>query len=216
MEQFLLPLFPLETVLLPGEVLPLHIFEERYQVMIRECLAHPARETRHGEFGVVLSKETEISNIGCTAKVIELKRKYPDGRMDILTEGKRRFEVLFTDEEKIYLRAGVEFFDDDPASAPPTGGEAQRVLELLQEAMKRLRDPRQLNTPPSPPYHNLSFQIAALLPFGLEFRERLLSLRQERERLLKIAEEIKQLIPQLDRTIALERIAKGNGHPWIR
>jgi Lon protease-like protein len=212
MEQFLLPLFPLEIVLLPGEFAPLHIFEERYQVMIRDCLAEQARTSGKDEFGVVLSKDLEISKVGCTAKIVELKRKYPDGRMDILTEGKRRFEVLFTEEEKIYLRAGVEFFEDDPEGIPPAEGEVRRLLGLMQQALNRMRDPQQLRSPPSPPYSHLSFQVAALLPFGLEFRERLLSLRQERERVREMTREIEQMIPQLDRAIAMERKVKGNGH----
>ena len=83
-----LPLFPLDVVLFPGTVLQLHIFEPRYQEMISECLAEQKT------FGVVRSKEEGIAEIGCTAKIVKVAKKYPDGRMDILAEGKRRFEVF--------------------------------------------------------------------------------------------------------------------------
>ena len=98
MQDSLIPLFPLEVVLFPGQPLPLHIFEERYKVMIRECLA--AKEQR--EFGVVLAKPNGIAQVGCTAEVVELVRSYADGRMDIVSAGRRRFEVLFVDQSKSY------------------------------------------------------------------------------------------------------------------
>jgi Lon protease-like protein len=216
MDQFLLPLFPLEAVLLPDELLPLHIFEDRYKTMIRDCLAAQRRETGRGEFGIVLDKGEEMSHVGCSAEVVEVKRQYPDGRLDIVTQGKRRFSVLFTDEQKEYLRAGVEFFEDEAGSEAPTEEEAGRVLWLMQEAVKRLREPRHLPASPDRPYHYLSFQIAALLPFSLEFREQLLSIRGERDRVRAVSEGIEQLIPQLDRAIAVERKTAGNGHLLTR
>jgi Lon protease-like protein len=90
MEQSLLPLFPLEVVLLPEEPLPLHIFEERYKEMIGECLKAKASGGGQQEFGVVLAKGQEIYDVGCTARIVNLTRQYADGRMDILTVGKRR------------------------------------------------------------------------------------------------------------------------------
>ena len=79
----LLPLFPLDLVLFPGAALPLHIFEPRYQEMISECL------DRKKSFGVVRAKEEGVAEIGCTAEIITVAKKYPDGRMDIVTEGTR-------------------------------------------------------------------------------------------------------------------------------
>ena len=76
MQDSLIPLFPLEVVLFPGQPLPLHIFEERYKVMIRECLATEGPR----EFGVVLARPNDIVKVGCTAEVVELVRSYADGR----------------------------------------------------------------------------------------------------------------------------------------
>ncbi len=84
----LLPLFPLELVLLPGIPLPLHIFEPRYKEMIGECIATDA------PFGVVRALEEGIAEIGCTAEIITVTKEYPDGRMDLICEGRKRFEVL--------------------------------------------------------------------------------------------------------------------------
>ena len=81
---------------LPGAELPLHIFEDRYKEMIGEVIRDRV------EFGVVLASEKGIVNTGCTAMIDKVLREYPDGRMDILTRGRRRFEIH--DAER---RAGV-------------------------------------------------------------------------------------------------------------
>ncbi len=114
MQPHLLPLFPLQVVLLPGGELPLHIFEDRYKEMIGEVLRG---ELAFGnEFGVVLSSEKGIVNTGCTATVDQVLRRYPDGRMDILTRGRRRFEIVEAGRRASFLRGSVDFFDDDEGS----------------------------------------------------------------------------------------------------
>ena len=118
MAEVLIPLFPLEVVLLPEELLPLHIFEERYREMIGECLQAKASGLGRQDFGVVSVNGEEISSVGCTAHIVNVTKKYDDGRIDILTVGKRRFEILLTNEEKSYLRASVELFDDEGPDTP--------------------------------------------------------------------------------------------------
>ncbi len=114
MQPGLLPLFPLPLVLFPRTPLPLHIFEDRYKEMIGDVLPN------RSEFGVVLARENGILNAGCTAVVEEVLERHPDGRMDILTVGRRRFEILDLNDEKSYLRGAVEFFDDDePGDSRP-------------------------------------------------------------------------------------------------
>jgi Lon protease-like protein len=111
MQETLLPLFPLEVVLLPANILPLHIFEDRYKEMIGEAIQNKT------EFGIVQAGEKGILNLGCTASILEVSTQYPDGRLDIVCQGRRRFEILYLDEEKSYLRGSVSFFDDDPDQA---------------------------------------------------------------------------------------------------
>jgi Lon protease-like protein len=210
MEEMLLPLFPLELVLVPEETLPLHIFEDRYREMIGECLRAKASGTGRQDFGIVLAKEQEISNLGCTAQIVSVTRRYDDGRMDILTVGKRRFEILLTNEEKSYLRASVEFFDDE---GPDTPGktEAENAIRLFQRVMQGLRQVSQMPVQLPPPYRYLSFRLAAGLPLALEFKQNLLSLRNEPERLELMAQSMRQLIHQLEVVLEARKKAGGNG-----
>src|SRR5579871_4920313 len=119
----LIPLFPLSVVVFPRTPLPLHIFEERY----KEMVGHAIRDS--SEFGIVLAQEEGIVNAGCTVVVEKLKQMYPDGRMDILTRGQRRFEIQSLNEEKSYLQAVVTFFDDEDFSETP--------LELRDRAVSQ-------------------------------------------------------------------------------
>src|SRR5437764_12024809 len=102
----LLPLFPLSIVLLPATPLPLHIFEDRYKEMMGDVI--PVR----GEFGIVLAKEDGIVSVGCTATVDRIFRRYRECRLDLLAIGHRRFQVVWLDEEKSYLRAEGEYLND--------------------------------------------------------------------------------------------------------
>src|SRR5215467_12668 len=110
----LIPLFPLRLVVFPRTPLPLHIFEERYKEMVGIAIQE------HSEFGVVLAKDNGIVNTGCTVVVDKVLETYPDGRMDILTRGQRRFEIVTLNEEKDYLQGEVNFFDDDDLADPPS------------------------------------------------------------------------------------------------
>jgi Lon protease-like protein len=126
MQGELLPLFPLSVVLLPRAELPLHVFEERYKQMIGEAIQGKT------EFGVVLAAGESIVNTGCTALVERVVRQYPDGRMDIVSVGRRRFEIFLLNQEKEYLRAAVHFFDDEQAE-PASVQLRQQALEVYQK-----------------------------------------------------------------------------------
>ena len=123
----LMPLFPLDLVLLPGVPLPLHIFEPRYKEMIKECLE------KKSPFGIIRAKEEAFVNTGCTAEVINVLKTYPDGRMNILVEGQKRFEVLQVNQERSFLRAEVFYLEDetDPAAA----ADIEKALALHGEIM---------------------------------------------------------------------------------
>jgi len=210
MEELLLPLFPLEIVLLPEEPLPLHIFEERYKQMIGECLEAKNAGTGQQEFGVVLGKEKEICRVGCTARIINVTRKYADGRMDIFTVGSRRFEILFTNTDKPYLRGGVEYFDDESDS--PGDDEAEQAIELFRLAMQRIHKSTEMPIHFPKPYRRLSFRMAASLPLDLEFKQELLSPRIEGERLQEIVRVMNRLIAEVDLLQKAQAKAGGNGN----
>lgn len=196
----MLPLFPLSLVLLPGMPLPLHIFEDRYKEMMDDILPFK------GEFGVVLAKEDGIVNIGCTATVQKVLRKYPDGRLDLLAAGERRFRIDSIDQEKAYLRAEVEYFDDeDVADAAP---------ELRQKAAAALRQLLQVEEPePAEKVEGarLSFQIAQLVS-DLDKRQTVLSLRSEIERLEYLVRIVPEHVAQRKYASLAKRVAPQNGH----
>ena len=210
MEENLLSLFPLEVVLLPEELLPLHIFEDRYKTMIAECLQAKAAGKGQEEFGVVRLKGQALSTVGCTARIINLTRQYEDGRMDILTLGKRRFEILLTNEERPYLQGAVDYFQDEGPGA--SGDEAAELaIERFREAMRKLRHSAEMPIHLARPYRYLSFRIAAALPLDLEFKQRLLTLRNEPERLTLVQRALEMLMNQLDHVQESPKKAGGNG-----
>jgi hypothetical protein len=122
MRDGLLPLFPLPLVLLPQNPLPLHIFEERYREMIGEAIATDS------EFGIVMAAEGGIVNVGCTATIERVVERFEDGRLNIVTVGRRRFEVHSIDEDRAFLRGQVSFFDDIESEAAPEL--AQRAIAM--------------------------------------------------------------------------------------
>lgn len=197
-----MPLFPLETVLFPRTPLPLHIFEDRYKEMMREII------DAQGEFGVVQSGEKGIVNMGCTAMVEKVLRSYPDGRLDLLAVGRRRFEILSLDDERSFLRGAVEYYDDEEF-APCEDGIRRKVLQGFNE-MVDLAIPQSYQHPElSDP--QLSFQLAQSIP-DLKLRQTLLATRSECERMQHIARFFEKWLPEQRLTAHIRSIAPLNGH----
>ena len=211
MQQKFLPLFPLEVVLLPEEPFPLHIFERRYRTMISECLA--AKEAGNGqeEFGVVRLKEQAVNAVGCTARIVNVTRKYDDGRMDILTVGRRRFEILLTNDERPYLQGAVEYFDDEGPDTP-SDEVAKAAIERFGQALRKLHHAAEMPVHLPRPYRHLSFRLAAALPLELDFKQQLLGIREEPGRLALVLKAVEMLLEQLGRVEDSRKRAGGNGH----
>jgi Lon protease-like protein len=197
-----IPLFPLNVVLFPGAPLPLHIFEERYRDMVRDCLADES------VFGVVCASPEGLAVAGCTARIARILNDYPDGRRDILTEGMERFEIKHLHDSRSYLQADVQFFSD-------TGDVASRemreecialhfeVLELAGGDVQHIG--LDLNRP-------VSFQVAWSLPTGLDFKQELLTMRSDLERTERLLEFYKAVLPKLRGGVNASRNAAQNGH----
>jgi Lon protease-like protein len=195
-----LGLFPLDLVLLPGERVPLHIFEERYKVLIDECLRDDAA------FGIVLADDSGVRAVGTEATVVEVLERFPDGRLNIMVEGRDRFRVVSVTEGRSFITADVVAEPEaDDAPSPP-------VLEACIDAYQRVV----AETSATPQELGgggvfVSFQIAAQVDFGTEIRQQLLEMRSERAR-------VERLVPLLEsaaaavrhRRLVRER-AKGNG-----
>jgi Lon protease-like protein len=198
----LLPLFPLDAVLLPGAPLPLHVFEPRYKEMIGECLE------RKQPFGVLRAKDGEVAEIGCTAEILNVVKKYDDGRMDIITEGRLRFEVMQLNPVRSFLQAEVFYLRDDPGAA--TGQQISRAVELHGEIMKLAgSEPESVSDAND---HELSFHLAGSLPLDLDFKQTLLGMKSEPERLQAVITFFENILPNVRRTLHVRRKAGGNGH----
>jgi Lon protease-like protein len=198
----LLPLFPLGVVLVPAMPLPLHIFEERYKELMNDIVP------RSAEFGVVLAKQEGIANVGCTATVERIVSKYPDGRMDLIALGRRRFKVSSLEDGKPYLRAAVEFFEDEHELDPPANLRGRAVTAYRQLARLEGAEESEGEQIPSDP---MSFQIAQLI-FDLDKRLTILSLRSETERLQYIASVLPEYAAQRGQALTAKRLAPQNGH----
>jgi len=202
MSSGLIPLFPLQVVVFPRTALPLHIFEERYKEMVGAAIRD------NSEFGIVLAREDGIVNAGCTVVVEKLKQMYPDGRMDVLTRGKRRFEIESLNEEKAYLQAHVTFFDDDDFS--PTPNELREQVCTQYQALSQLGTV-QVSEEPDLKDPQLSFQLAHAVP-DLNFLSVLLRKRSETGRLTDLNEYLSQYIPRQRAIERVKALAPTNGH----
>ncbi len=198
-----LPLFPLEVVLFPGAPMPLHIFEPRYRLMTRIC-----REQQR-EFGIVLVKGDGVARVGCTAEILKLVKEYPDGRSDILTRGRRRFRLNAVSDELEYLQGDVDFLDEETGVRDSAA--AARLLAAYAEVHRSLLG-RDAEAPPDPGDVQLSYKIAAELPFDLGFKQELLETQSEAERQRLLLERLESWAAQLKQLQHSRRKAAGNGH----
>jgi Lon protease-like protein len=197
----LLPLFPLDVVLLPGTPLPLHIFEPRYKEMIRECLEGNA------PFGVVRALEEGIAQIGCTAEIVSVTKEYPDGRMDLVAQGHQRFEVLHLNEERTFLRAEILLVPDEEGTA--TDDERARAIKVHLEILSLAGAVQDVSGADA---NQLSFHLAASLPLDLDFKQKLLAIRSENHRLRTLADYLEGILPKLRQVSKTRQKAGGNGH----
>lgn len=196
----LIALFPLDVVLFPGAPLPLHIFEPRYKELITESLAQKV------PFGMVRSKENSLAEVGCTAVIVKVNKKYDDGRFDIATQGKQRFSIEQLDQERSFLRGEVAFFDDEPSQVSES--ETETVIQLHQQLFAVLGQPVEVE----PVYPSLSFQLAHELPVDLDFKQSILEMKSEAERIDTLIEYYRTTIPKVELTLKARDMASGNGH----
>jgi Lon protease-like protein len=202
-----IPLFPLDVVLFPGAALPLHIFEDRYKEMVAGCV------DRDEPFGIVRAQIEGLAVIGCTAKIVKVLQRYPDGRLDILCEGGDRFEIELLDNSRAYLQAEIDdFLDDVPAS---TRAEREQCTGLHFEVMELIgaHDDR------STPLHfaidldkPVAFLLGAALPADLNFKQDLLSTRSDAERTQKLIDFYDAVLPRLRRGVRASQTPVHNGH----
>jgi Lon protease-like protein len=196
------PLFPLGLVLLPQELVPLHIFEERYKQMIGECL----EEER--EFGIVWLGEEGLKDIGCSAEIAEVLERMEDGRMNIVVQGRRPFRLLRRIEELAYPAGDIELLEEEEEGGPADADAAAPARERYADLVERATDSR----PSDEDVQGLdAYGMAATLEFAPEAKQGLLEERSEARRLEQLAELFEATIKRLDHTERAAEQARGNG-----
>jgi Lon protease-like protein len=202
----IIPLFPLGVVLLPEMDLPLHIFEERYKVMINECLE------QEREFGVVHYDGSDIRSIGCTAKILGVVKHYEDGRMDIVTRGKTRFAIKDMDQSRIYLQAKILFFEDERETASQNDAAlAGEIIHLFKDLDRISETRRDYNVLAGIDLKTLSFLIPSIEGFTPEERQLFLEITSPRQRLTKCKAILKTVIQRMKINLRIIKIIRGNG-----
>jgi len=199
----LLPLFPLQLVLFPGAELPLHIFEPRYRVMVGEAIEQSV------EFGVILTDDGRVSGVGCTALVEKVTERFDDGRFNVVTRGRRRFQAIEFNKERDCLRAKVEYLQDvgdEPASTELLM--RAHELAVAVAATTGLEMPKDIVVDE----RAASYAIAAALPLDMTFKQQLLEQRNERERLRALVEHLEVVLKKGRMTERMQKLAGTNGH----
>jgi len=198
-----IPLFPLNVVLLPGAPLPLHIFEPRYKEMVEDCLQ------KKTEFGMLLALPKGVAKVGCTAEILEVVKRYKDGRLDMVTVGRAPFRVVELFEENPLLEGQVDYLEDRGGQGNPV---LQRQLVELYEACHTLLFEDYPKNLEGEPVEELSYRIASTLPMDLLWKQQILELRSEEDRQERLVSYLREWAPHLQNSKVMRQRAGGNGH----
>ena len=194
------PLFPLGIVALPGELIPLHIFEARFKTMMNECL-------RDGkEFGILWLSDDGLREIGCACEIDRVLERMEDGRMNLLTRGTRPFRVVQRQGHLAYPAGVIEFVEDRDEVIDP---------ELLSAAQETYADLVRRATDRDPEQEELAdmtaYAMAATVDFGLEAKQGLLDMRSENARLRLVTRLFRAAIKRLDFVDHAQARERSNG-----
>ncbi len=193
------PLFPLGLVALPGELIPLHIFEPRYKTMVAECLEHER------ELGIVWLADDGLREIGCACAIERVLERMDDGRINLVARGTRPFRILERLEHLPYPAGVIEFVRDaeDPMNPALNRAAHEVYAGLVKRATDRESDPEELT-------EMTAYAMAATVDLGPEAKQSLLELRSENARLRLLTRLLLGAIKQLELAGAEAR-AQSNG-----
>jgi Lon protease-like protein len=194
------PLFPLGLVALPTELIPLHIFEERYKTMIARCLEEES------EFGIVWMADDGLRPIGCACEIAEVLERMPDGRLNLIARGTRPFRIEARQEELAYPAGTVEFLPDRDEEIDPEAAQSAHdaYADLLRQATDRDPDDAEIAA-------MSAYQMAATVEFGLDAKQGLLDLRSESARLKLVTRLFRAAIRRLEFVERAQARARSNG-----
>ena len=194
------PLFPLGLVALPTELVPLHIFEERYKTMIARCLEEES------EFGIVWLADDGLREIGCACEIAEVLEELEDGRINLVARGTRPFRIEARQEELAYPAGTVEFLEDEPE--PPDADAADTAhaayAELVEQATDRTPDQEEIG-------RMTAYEMAATVDFGPDAKQGLLDLRSENARMRLLTRLFRAAVKRLDFIERAQARARSNG-----
>ncbi|MGN6189429.1 MAG: LON peptidase substrate-binding domain-containing protein [Conexibacter sp.] len=194
------PLFPLGIVALPGEVVPLHIFEARYKTMIERCLADES------EFGIVWLSDDGLREVGCACEITEVVERDEEGRLNILTRGTRPFRLLEREDHLPYPAGKVEFLADREEAVD--GSLASLAHETYAELVERATDSR---PEPLELAKMSAYDMAATVDFGLDAKQGLLDLRSENARLRLVTRLFRAAMKRMEFVSHAQARARSNG-----
>ena len=212
-----LPIFPLPLVMLPNELLPLHIFEDRYREMLKDI------ERERNLFGITLFEPHEsfiekppAGTVGCVAEIKE-SDTLPDGRSNIITLGIIRYRLVdYAEVDKAYLVGRVEFFEDDkesPDELEPLAGEVFDLFRRMAAAAFKLSGNRgQIPEIQRTDPESMSFLITAAFSFDNEKKYRLLEMTSTSERLSELRDILYRAVGQVEESAEIQSVARSNGH----
>jgi Lon protease-like protein len=194
------PLVPLGLVALPSELIPLHIFEERYKAMIARCL------DEESEFGIVWMADDGLRPVGCACEVAEVLERMEDGRMNLIARGTRPFELQERQDSLPYPAGVVEFLSDrdEPADEEAAAQAHEAYAALVREATDRTPDPERID-------EMSAYEMAATVEFGLDAKQGLLDLRSERARLHLLTRLFRAALRRLEFVERAQARARSNG-----
>jgi Lon protease-like protein len=194
------PLFPLGLVLLPGEKVPLHIFEERYKQMIGECL----EEER--EFGIIWLADDALKDVGCAARITRVLERFEDGRMNIVVEGTTPFRLDRRIGELAYPAGDIELLEDEPGTDEAALERARKsYADLVEEVTETRPEPDALAELDA-------YGMAATLEIAASAKQALLELRSEPARLEQLEALFDEALKRIRTATRVAEQASGNGH----
>jgi Lon protease-like protein len=199
------PLFPLGIVALPGESVPLHIFEDRYLRMIEHCLQSELGAPER-EFGILWLSEEELKRVGCACEIESVLERTDDGRMNILARGTRPFRLLERQDDLPYPAGVVEFLTDTHEELDTEAAETARALyqELVRQATDRTLEQDELRKMDA-------YRMAATVEFPADDKQQLLELRSENARLRLLTDLLRTASERLQLVERAQARARSNG-----
>jgi ATP-dependent Lon protease len=197
-----LPLFPLSLVLYPGEQLSLHIFEERYKDLTTYCLEHDV------PFGVVRAEDEDWAEVGTTARIDQVVKRYEDGRMDIVVQGEERFRIRAIHEQFSYHTADVALVEDEVSTVDLELKERviTQHMKLLELAGRTVRPDLYEDV------DRLSFVLAQNAALDGAQKQELLEYTAENERIRYLIHHFESIIPRIEQQEGVQRRIRSNGH----